>query len=63
MNFKLNMTEAAFLALLSSAGLFVAGYGYGNHRAVTVNPQSQRDQVVCLMPQDVAKVIKKRPVS
>jgi hypothetical protein len=63
MNFKLNMTEAAFLALLSSAGIFGAGYGYANHHAATVNPQNQRDQVVCLMPQDVATVNKKRPAS
>jgi hypothetical protein len=60
MNFKLKMTEAAFLALLSFAGIFSVGYGYGNLHASRVSLiQQQHNRDVCPAPQDVAKSIKK----
>jgi hypothetical protein len=61
MNIK--FTEAALFALLSSAGLFGAGYGYGKIDVEQLQPISLQGQALCLIPKDVAKSTKPRSVS
>jgi hypothetical protein len=58
MAIQVKLTEAVLLALLTFAGTFGAGYGYGHQRG-----QASPKQVVCLTPQDVAQVYPKRPTS